>query len=428
MKPKIQQTKLSSSIIFAISGAIVFVLAGLAYWILRPSDLTQLLDQPIPYVPDEKLMSKLRQYTEEQKHQDILLVYGPNGIGKTRGILEFSKKYRKEGNLVIDLDLVTYSNHATAHDLIDHICTAILHAFRELDGTPYKANILKDVLDRVAATTSFIATNKIGKHYFIGLIRDPLLQKAASYLISAVESTSTNPNIKAITLYEALETLNEALHTLIVVHEPYKLYQNQGCKEYCVETTQFFGKIFGSASHEFTTGVIFDLADQNKLPLFAKPGFQYVRVFEFSMETGATQLNEVFGAPQYKSIYQSFGGVGVYFARTNELLLSGYNLIESQKLLLDDVKFKVQKVINTAADQKAMRDCLADLVSKAPTTPKPADELREPLIAEGLFFYTNEKLDQIQPSSSVVVTAIMDIVKPAPIKKSDSKKPAPKKK
>ncbi|EAX88129.1 hypothetical protein TVAG_112100 [Trichomonas vaginalis G3] len=412
MNQKNKQSAFSSTIIFILSGVIALVIACVGYLFYKASLFTQLLDQPIPYVPDEKLDSVLRRYTEEEKHKEILLIYGPPGVGKTRGILEFSQKYRKEGNLVIDFDLITYSNYATEKDLIDHICTAIIQAFREIDGTPFKAAALKDILDRVASTTSFIATNKIGKHYFLGLIRDPLLQRAASYLISAVEtSTEKGANLKAATLYEALETLNEALHSLIVIHEPYKLYQTEDCKNYCVETTQFFSKLFASSERAFTTGVVFDVANQTKLPLFHKQGIRFVRVLEFSQETGSNALYNIFRAPQFKTIYQTFGGIGLYFARVNELLLSGYTLIEAQKLLLDDIKYKVTKVINTAEDQKAMKEVLKTLVQKDPKNSNAPDKIRESLLAEGLFYYSNDSLDTLMPSSTAVVTAITDVLK-----------------
>ena len=418
MKEETKEKKNSNLITFAISGAILFV-AFILYLILKPSRLINLFDRPIPYIFDVQYHKDLRKYADEEEHKEILLVYGPHGMGKTRGLIEFGKELQQEGRLVIDIDLFSVSQYATNSDIIDFLSNAVIESFHALDGTSYKQSLLKQALSKFTATASYIIKDNAGHNHFIGFIKDPLLQKAAQYIVSAIESVNSSANVKALALFDAIESLKDSLRPIIIVHEPWRLLQTEGCTEYCVETSKFFGQLFnGYGNVAFTTGVIFDVANQTKIPMFKKEPYRFIRPFEFDPELAQHEFvskEKIFTTPQFKGLFNLFGGCGIYFSQAHELLLSGYTYSETIEILKGDLKSALLRQIKVSSNPKQMQQlltlCIPSSSNKVPKMPDVDNPLTQELLSSGLFAYATPELDRVEPSTPGISDVIAELKK-----------------
>jgi DNA polymerase III delta prime subunit len=399
------ETKKDSKVKAIVAAGVILLIAGIAAFFLKPSRLIELFDRPIPYIFDVQFYKDLRKYTDEEEHEQALLVYGPHGIGKTRGLLEFAKEIQKEGRLVIDLDLYSVSQHATNADIIEFMCQAIIKSFHALVGTPYKQSLLKQALAKVSTSASYIAVDQIGNKHVIGFIKDQLLQRACAYIVGAVESVDKKPSVKATALFDAIESLKESLRPVIIVHEPWRLLQTEGCKEYCVETSKFFEMLFnGYGNGAFATGLIFDVANQTKIPLFKKAQYRFIRPHEFDPDVAQYEFvdkEKIFTPPQFKSLFNLFGGCGIFFAQAHELLANGYPFNEVVNILKDDLKSNIIRQIKISNNPKEMQAIFAAIVpgpsNKIPVMPNVTNPLTEQLLASNLFAYVSPDLDRVEP-------------------------------
>ena len=409
-----EKGKKDSKLLAFVAAGVILSIAAAAVYFLKPSRLIELFDRPIPYIFDVQFHKDLRKYADEEEHNKALLVYGPHGIGKTRGLIEFAKELQKEGRLVIDLDLFSVSQHATNADIIDFICQAVINSFSALVGTPYKQSLLKQALSKVSTSTSFIAVDQTGKHHVIAFIKDPLLQKACAYIIGAVESVDKKAAVKATALFDAIESLKEGLRPIIIVHEPWRLLQTEGCKEYCVETTKFFGKLFnGYGNDAFTTGLIFDVANQTKIPMFKKPQYRFIRPHEFDPDVAQYDFvdkEKIFTPPQFKSLFNLFGGCGIFFAQAHELLASGYPFNEVTDILKGDIKANILRQIKISSNPSEMQEIISLIVpggkNKIPVMPNATNPLTQQLLACNLFAYASSDLDRVEP----ITPGLQDVV------------------
>ena len=412
------KTNRQNQLIYWISAAVFVILAFIFYYFFISGRKIKYLDRPIPYIFDAQYHNNLRKYADEEEHKEILLVYGPHGIGKTSGLFEFANELQREGRLVIDIDMLSVSQYATASDVVDFLSNAVIQGFRRLASSPYKNWLLKKEISQFTATASYATTGSLRGNYFSDF-SNKQLAKAGQYLLSTIESVNTSANVKALALFDAIESLKDSLRPVIIVHEPWRLLQTEGCTEYCAETTKFFGQLFnGHGNVPFSTGIIFDVANQTKIPLFKKAPYRFVRPYEFDPKLAQHEFvskERIFTALQFKGLFNLFGGCGVYFSQAYELLLRGYTYSESIEILKDDLKSSLLRLIKVSVNPRQMQQLLLSTipggVSKNPSMPPVDNALTQELLARGLFAYASPELDRVEPSTPAIAEVIAELKK-----------------
>lgn len=301
-------------VLIAISSALgALLLLLILYLIFKKRDNVNQYDHPIPYVFDNQFKQYLNEYTDFSVQNHLLLIHGPPGIGKTRGLKEFSDELVANNRLVIDIDFTKLSPVATNKDLVVLLQTSVMKSFRNIDGKSFRSSSLRQVLQYLESVKSILTNKQLETITKID-IKDILISKISESL--SLILTNMNYSVGTLTFFDSLEAISPILRPLVILHDPQI-------------SNEFFRSLLSISStymHDTkNVAIIVEVSDQVSLikDYTNMSQFKLVRVNEFKTEDAKKLLvdtKKIFTKQQLFQLNDLYGGVGQLYASIHELI------------------------------------------------------------------------------------------------------------
>ena len=196
----------NSNTFIIIIGAIVILAASLLIWYLFPRETKReiIVSEPMPYIWNQNFKKELNTFVSQPDHKEVLVVYGPSGFGKTRGLKVFEDNLKANDFLVFDFDFKLLSIYATVDDFVSYLRSVIIESLKSIDGRINKNQDTLKAIQLVEALTSIAQPIKEVKPIY----KDILTQRLIQGFISITESFKTHPEISLHALFEAFDAKN----------------------------------------------------------------------------------------------------------------------------------------------------------------------------------------------------------------------------
>lgn len=334
----------------SVVGSILLIIT--LYFIFRKRDNVNQYDYPIPYIYDPQFKQFLDDYTDFAVQNHVLIVHGSPGIGKTRGLKEFSDDVLINNKLVIDIDFTKLSSFSTQKDLVALLQTSVMNSFKNYDGKSFKSYSLRQAsqyLDSVKSTLQ----NKQQETIIKVEIKDIMLNRIAENL--ALILTNMNYSLGIITFFDALESMSLGLKPVVILHDPQK--------------SDIFFKSFSKISSTYmhdtkSVAIIVEVSNQTSLltDYSFSPQYRFICVNEFKMEDAKKLLvdtEKIFTKQQLSQLYDTFGGVGQLYASIHELIRERITFPEAMGQVAKETKAVAIRTIYDTTYQSHIDERLA---------------------------------------------------------------------
>lgn len=370
---------------------ILIILIALIYFIFfyRRED-SFVINLPIPYVYFKPYLQSLETFAHLDCHNEVLIITGPRGIGKSRGIQTFvDNNINIEGHsnrLVINFDCERLTEYSTDDDIVDFFKNSILDGFRNLDSyvsSTYRSSPFTNDKYFITEQVSAISKAFRKKNYFYHRrvinrpIRDPFLRSIGKDLSTIISQLKDEPSFCINLLIQCIQILSPSLRPIIIINSPEKLYylgwhsstksinamhdinttipENETSIKGSVFAREIFNTIvksFKRISHDtIHYGIIIEVSDMVWLSRMSRKYkgdigimnvIRTVVVDEFDVNDAKNQLTlrGMFKPQQVHTLYEQFGGYGPHFAQVHELMQQGLQfqdaLSSTQRFILNN--------------------------------------------------------------------------------------------
>lgn len=289
-------------------------------------------DSQFPYIYDNNYLNSLSSFEKFENYNEVLVVTGIRGIGKTRGLRKFAEKVNNENRLVIDFDFQLLQEDSTNQDIINLIEVSLINAFKKFDGYLYRTNYIKYTMDELEALNMII--NVKNRRFDFKGIKDKKLNRCLKLILRLISRISKKPKISINLLFNGIEALSKSFRPFIIIHSPEKLEIINST--FSNEVYEAFLNSFKLSDHDSAQyGVIVEVSDElwlyeqlNKYEL-KTTNFRIIKVNEFDFNDAKEQLNDMFKLSQKLKIMERFGGNGQYFAAIHEFMRNGLSFQDS---------------------------------------------------------------------------------------------------
>ena len=340
--------------LFIIVGAILFIL--IIAIIFRPRRPPRDPFLPIPYVFNRPFMKTLMKYASLPSHNQVLVLGGPQGMGKTRALVEIAPKFNQSGYLPLELDFNKVSQYSTPADVREFLMQGVLKAFQYIEYIPLNMTEVKTYLP-------YISNIPNSAPY---ILKETNLNKMYK-LLNLTLGNGTTPEYDQF--FNLLDTISNFLHIVILANEPFRF-------------KPFITFCRGFQSNTANIGAIFDVADLFSTDILSNPEvFRVFYVEEFdepSAKTIFVDVEYVFTKKQFPPLWKAFGGKGFYWAEYYDYIRDGYSQNDAINLIRDNLAERFVLATNAGSDRISYYDrvsFLKKVVRSAETTFSPNDKL-----------------------------------------------------
>lgn len=345
----------NSNTFIIIIGAIVILAASLLIWYLFPRETKReiIVSEPMPYIWNQNFKKELNTFVSQPDHKEVLVVYGPSGFGKTRGLKVFEDNLKANDFLVFDFDFKLLSIYATVDDFVSYLRSVIIESLKSIDGRINKNQDTLKAIQLVEALTSIAQPIKEVKPIY----KDILTQRLIQGFISITESFKTHPEISLHALFEAFDALRP-LSPVVVIHNINHLLQNEN--NIISDSVAYFWRICDGFSSEYRSlPIIVEISDQ--VPLlqhYTKDTIQMLYVNDFDIEQAKKVLinQNIFTQNDFQFALEKFGGHGKCFAKFYDKLKEGSNANSAYSYIMKQYRDKTIKSILIDASKKDVND------------------------------------------------------------------------
>lgn len=334
---KDSKTRMIIGIFFATLSIIciswgLYIMLHRAAVLISPSQT--FYDKPMPYIFNKEYEENLLESIKDQdidKQKQILIVYGPQGIGKTRGLTEFTKKLNENGTLVITFDFKLLGSSATIDDLNTLLRRSLIKSFLLFEERYTKTINFQDVNALVEAYARLDPT-KMERKARMQILKNQKFDQILKMLLRIVREMKTSQALSTLTLFEALEALTPVLHPIILNHNIENLLINNKNKEIHKLANEFI-----EVYQKFTLGhknltFILEVSNQNaiidrNIPI-GHDLYKLLYVSPYDKEQANNLLvkqESIFQPIEFQTIWDKVGGIGKYFAQATDLMREGYS-------------------------------------------------------------------------------------------------------
>lgn len=315
--------------------------------IIRSFRRTKQIDLPIPYIFNTDFYNFLNSFVEQPIHKEILLIHGPSGIGKTRGLNQFIDKLIEQNRLVFHFDFKTFSQYTSLDDFIHYLKASIINSFIRFQG--HQSN---DADSKLIA--SFIESHATIDGPLISIIqqfKDSNYQKMLTSLITIIERIRQNPKNSMMAFFSCLEELS--IYKPVLILNNINNLGNSNC-----EQIRHFKKAFWKVSELYaddfqTLPIIVEISNETSLIDEAIPkSFDKLRTYrvdEFSDSEARTILvkGKIFPKKVYQLISEKVGCHGESFATVYDMIKEGVEPQVACERLYDHTKNLLKRIIET---------------------------------------------------------------------------------
>ncbi|EAY18472.1 hypothetical protein TVAG_083250 [Trichomonas vaginalis G3] len=350
---KISQRRILRDVFF-----VVIVIAGILAFLLWPKAQVEIpmrtLSQ-LPYVFNEDYYKKLDTYLHQLNHEKILVLYGPQGVGKTAGIFDFIQRLNKqEGRLIIDFDFSQLTKYSNIFDLTSYLQYNVLHSLQLFVKNTRGGN-LKYISPIIAKYDNICPQgfNPVD----ISFIKDQTLYNVTKQFNDKLSYLTKSPQLASRSFFESLNALSDVAGPIVFVHSPEILI---GAKSKSVRDV--VQSIISEAEKSALNGnltVVFEISDLTAFidGRFHPARYQYLltEVQEFSPRNAEKPFikGNHFTRQQFQEIEPICRGNGKCYSMINTMLNDGMSLKDSLEEIENDAKRKVYSsfaTLNNTAD------------------------------------------------------------------------------
>ena len=337
-----------------IGGALIVVLSILLYlFVFTGSRREIVVSESFPYIFNASFRNELNTFVTLARHKDVLVVYGPPGIGKTRGIKVFEEYLNSRDVLTFDFDFKTLSEYASTDDFIQYLQSEITKSLQAADNRGVRSQDLVEPVKLVEALTSIERPIKMYKQ----VCKDPLLQRIAAGLFCITDSIKTSHDIAINALFEAFDAL-APLQPVVFVHDVTMLQHSQN--QIIRETVQTFWRICESFSNDYRSlPIIIEMSDEREIFKHStKETIHLYRVGEFDADYAKSILvkDEIFSQSDFQFAMDKFGGHGRSFAQFYDKHREGMSPQNIYRILYKQCKDRVVTSLNLDANKTEIKE------------------------------------------------------------------------
>ena len=298
---------------------------------------------PIPYVFNVKFRKALQKFASLPSHNQVMVVSGAKGVGKTRGLLEFVDMLNETGYLPIEIDFSRIARDATHEDVEFVLMSAVLRAFERYDRNG-RVNVSE--LRRTAPFLELVPPAN-------ARLRNAHLNRVVSYLNKSMESDFEE-------FFFALEKFAEALKIVVICHEPLEF---EPLLNFCKSL----------AANRLHLGVIFDvsslLKDSARVVRDNPDVYRVFTVQEFDQFTARqifVKQERVFRDKVFKMLWSKFNGNGEFYAMFHDLIREGLSASAAVDRIVQGLTVRINKAlyVNGSHEEIKRRKYLLKLLTK----------------------------------------------------------------
>ena len=306
---------------------------------------------PIPYIFNARFRKALQKFASLPSHNQVLVVSGAKGVGKTRGLLEFVDILNATGYLPIEIDF-SYLGRSPSHADVEYLfMESVLKSFERYDRNGH-VNVSE--LRRTAPFLELIppATNT-------GL-RNVYLNRVVTFLNKSMATDFEE-------FFFALEKVSEALHIVLICHEPLEF---EPLLNFCKSL----------AVNRFHLGLIFDVSALLSEPARVvrdNPDVYRVHIVQEFDQLTARQIlvkqERVFKEKLFRTLWSKFGGNGECYSTFHDLIREGLSESRAIDCIIQSMTDRINRAIyaNGSPEDVKRRKYLLKLLTK--TTDAPID-------------------------------------------------------
>lgn len=304
---------------FLIISFIIFLvlLLSFIFWPRRPPRSPYL---PIPYIFNYNFKKTILHYISLPSHNQIFVVAGPPGLGKTRGLTEISDKFLNNSkNLPISFDFAKITQFSSSNDIKNFLLSSVLKSFITND---------KQVnLTEVKRISPFLDTIQLNNFQNMPIkLKDQTLKKIYILLNQTLKEGS---EAEYQQFFYLLDKFSNFLHIVIFANDPFRFQP-------------FINFCHRYSSNLMNMGIIFDIDNiyQTDILSSSNPDSKSIyRIYflsEFDENAAKTILVDkeyVFNKKTFPKLWNAFGGKGKYWAQYHDAIREGYSQNDAINLI-----------------------------------------------------------------------------------------------
>ncbi|EAY19141.1 hypothetical protein TVAG_190360 [Trichomonas vaginalis G3] len=296
-------------------------------------------ETPIGYIWNMKFKNEIIKYINQRRHDQFVIVHGPKGYGKTRGIRVLSSELISEGRTPFIFDFQKISKTATKKDARKVLQSQLLMNLMKIDGRTIDIPMAKAVQLLTPLTVLKETVPKTIHFQF----KDQNLQKIASLLLQIAYGFERNPATTMNNLFEAIDAL-AALRPVIFIVSP-EILLNNNHKEISDLYTSILQNLRSFAEAYKSTPTVTEISDQTLVPeILTIPSCRALYLGELQFEEVESLSNDkYFNLNDVKKIYNKFGGYGGAFATIRDNRRDGIPIQST----IDEIDFSDKEWLST---------------------------------------------------------------------------------
>lgn len=350
----------------AYIGAILIVVLAYFLWPKSAKEIPIRTVAQLPYVFNTGFYTTLNNYLHKFYHEKILVLYGPQGVGKTAGIFNFiSRLNKEEGRLIIDFDFSQISRFSNIFDVTSYLQYAVIHSLQLLAKNS-KGNTFKSILPLLSKYENICPQgfNPIDASF----LKDPYLINVTKQFNNKLSYLTKSPQLASRAFFESLSSLYEVSGPIVFIHSPEVLIKSES-----KTVREVVQSLIGEAEKAALDGnltVVFEISDQTAFidGRFHPARYQYLltEVHEFHVDnmTKSFIAGNHFTKPQLQDLIPVCKGNGGCYSFANALLNDGMALKDVITEIESAAKRKVYSSIATLNNTDAAMGFLSEIISK----------------------------------------------------------------
>ena len=292
-------------------------------------------DKPLPYVFNSQFQNDLTNFVLSDK-REVGVVFGPSGVGKTRGLIQFAKMLNSNNSLVLNFDFKKVSQYVSPRDLLRYIKLCVFKSFAEIGGKIHK---LKDVLPHAQDVAGALRnTTDIEKG--TSRFKSQAVASLAKLFAKIVVEFGNSPALAFRVFFETLEALSPVVRPVIIINDIETL-STEKTKHFWKAVTEFL-------SDDGNVTFIFEVSDPSalfdgRIPI-GHDMFKMIEVGPMEKGPAVRQLvkkEHAFNERDFDELWGAFGGHGRSITVAHEFLTGGESLKGSVEKIIQMNKRKI---------------------------------------------------------------------------------------
>lgn len=304
-----------------------------------------------PYVFGDGYMSALNNYKNIREHKTYLLVHGPRKVGKTRGLIEYSRYQIYNGKLAIVIDFSHVKNFTTKADIVSLIADAVVSSFTFLNEESINLELLDEILREIKAPSSLTSVKDVfGKSYDLKYIKEPSLRNAAAVIIQSIDGNTKAKKRPSMTFLSVLDKFGDVLFPIVELIQPNIMSAHKSGELFTINEMPVLGELFNAySSKSHKVGIVMEVSNQTALLPYFKEKSKYELCYVGPVPLSAIQEvlvweKSVLTLSQTEEFYDIYKGYLAPYEELARMLEHGIRYTAAEGIIRKRADNKIYKV------------------------------------------------------------------------------------